>query len=139
MAGESITLVTEYPDEFTTVTHVVHDGSLANFPWIYADRAFVVDSVNVCAMGTAVGGTATLQLIEVVSGTIPTSGNIDSGTTVSSTISIAANTAVTAGTITTTANTIAVGNWLCVRAVAGGGTLSNFRGAIQVRLRTRLK
>lgn len=139
MAGESTLPTEHYPDEFTVSSHLVTGADLANFPWIYADRTLVIDSVTVENHGTAVGGTATMQLVEVASGTVPTSANIDSGTAITNAISIAANSAATAGTMVTTANTIALGSWLCVKVAAGGGTLGNFRGAIQIRYRTRQK
>ena len=131
-------VVQHYPDDFRTLTHVVHDASAADLVWLYADRTLVVDSIFVTAMGaSAVGGTATVQLVKVASGTIPTSTNIQAATAVSSAISVAANSAATEGTITTSANEIASGSWLALKWTAGGGTLSNFRGAIQVRYRSR--
>ena len=132
-------LVTQhYPHDFQIFTHVVHDASAADLVWLYADRIMVIDSIVVTAMHTsAVGGSATVQLVKVAKDTIPTSTNIQAGTAISNAISVAANTAVTEGTITTSTNEVAAGSWVCLKWTAGGGTLANFRGAIQMRFRSQ--
>lgn len=139
MPGENVLPVQYYPDDFQRITHVVHDASLADLALVYADRNLIVDSVLLCCSGTAVGGSATIELVKVASGTIPTSTNIQSGTSISSTMSIAANSAATAGTITNTTNFVDIGSWICIKTTAGGGTLSNFRGTIHMRFRSRPK
>jgi hypothetical protein len=139
MPGENILVTQHYPDDFQILTHVVHDASLADFAWIYAGRNTIVDSVVVANGGTAVGGTATIEIVKVASGTIPTSTNIQAGTAITSTISIAANAAATEGAINIANNFVDSGSWICVKTTAGGGTLSNFRGAITIRFRSRPK
>jgi len=139
MPGENVLPAQYYPDDFQIVSHVVHDASLADLALVYADRNLILDSVVLCCSGTAVGGTATIEIVKVASGTIPTSTNIQAGTSISSTLSIAANSAATTGTIINTTNFVDIGSWICIKTTAGSGTLSNFRGTVNLRLRSRPK
>jgi hypothetical protein len=139
MPGENVLPTQYYPDDFQPLTHVVHDASLADFPWIYADRNLIVDSVVVCNGGTAVGGTASIHIVKTAPGVVPTSTNVQAGTNITSAISIVANAAATNGTVLDSDNFVDAGSWICVKTTAGGGTLSNFRGAITIRFRSRPK
>jgi hypothetical protein len=139
MPGENVLPAQYYPDDFQIVSHVVHDASLADLALVYADRNLILDSAVLCCSGTAVGGTATIEIVKVASPNIPTSTNIQAGTSISSTLSIAANSAATVGTITNTTNFVEIGSWICIKTTVGGGTLANFRGTINLRFRSRPK
>ena len=141
MAGENVLPVQHYPDDFQVSSHVVHDGSLADFPWIYCDRNLIVDAFYVCSQIGAGGTTTTVALVKVASGTIPTSANIGTAATAGtiSTVNISAAAAVTSGTIATTTNFVDAGSWICIDATAGDGTLGTFRGTFNIRFRSRVK
>jgi len=139
MPGENVLVPQYYPDDFQVSAHVVHDASLADFPWIYCDRNLIVDAFYVCSQIGAGGTTTTVALVKVDSGTIPTSANITSAASAGtiSTVNISAAAAVTSGTIVNTTNFVDAGSWLCIDATAGDGTLATFRGTFIIRFRSR--
>lgn len=141
MPGENVLPVQYYPDDFLTLSHVVHDSSLADFPWIYCDRNLIVDAFYVCSQIGAGGTTTTVALVKVASGTIPTSANIGTAATAGtiSTVNVSAAAAVTSGTVVNTTNFVDTGSWLCIDATAGDGTLATFRGTFNIRFRSRPK
>lgn len=132
MAGESITLVTEYPDDFIVHTYpcVVSAADAAIF---YCDRTMVVDSFTITVSTAAVA--STIQLKAVAPGTDPTAANIAAGTSVSDAVSIAALGVVSA-TVNQTENILPVGT---VLGIDYTGSASGFRGLVTVRLRSRMK
>jgi len=141
MPGENVLPVQHYPDDFLTLSHVVHDSSLADFPWIYCDRNLIVDAFYVCSQIGAGGTTTTVALVKVASGTIPTTANIATAATAGtiSTVNVSAAAAVTSGTIVNTVNFVDAGSWICIDATAGDGTLATFRGTFNIRFRSRPK
>lgn len=132
MPGESITLVTEYPDDFIVHTFpcIVTAGDAAIF---YCDRAMVVDSCTITVSTAAAA--STIQLKAVAPGTEPTAANIAAGTSVSNAASIA-TLGVVSATVDQTANILPVGT---VLGIDYTGSASGFRGLVTVRLRSRMK
>jgi hypothetical protein len=149
MPGETILPVEHYPDEFFTTRYFMHDSNGNSRPIFYTDanpavggrgRSYVVDAATIGIYGTAVGGTATLEVVYLPAGTAPTTANFNGGTAVSVASGNIDTTDTTVQMVVNTANnTIPPGCWVGIKLTAGGGTLTNLRGALQVRLRSRLK
>lgn len=142
-------LVTQhYPDDFQVVTFNAldrynagaTDGSNGSFAIFYADRDVAVDSI---VIGIAVAGAASssLRIFKTTSGTAASPATpLFNGTTALTTAAQAAD--ATAGvyvqTLATPANDtniVRAGNWI---GVLLSGTLTAFRGQIQIRLRSRI-
>lgn len=132
MPGESITIVTEYPDDFIVYTYpcVV---TAADAPVFYCDRTMVVDACTITVSTAAAA--STIQLKAVAAGTEPSAANIAAGTSVSSAASIA-TLGVVSATVDTTTNILPAGT---VLGIDYTGSASGFRGLVTLRLRSRMK
>lgn len=149
MPGETPLPVEHYPDEFFTTRYFLHDSNANSRPIFYSDpiptvggkgRSFVADAAYIGIYGTAVGGTSTVELVYLPAGTAPTTANFDGVSAVSfATASIATTDTTVQFTLNTANNLIPEGAWVGIKLTAGGGTLSNLRGVISLRLRSRLK
>ena len=133
MPGENTLPVEHYPDDFRVVTYHV-ETTPSDKVVVYCDRNMVVDSISysISAAGAA-SSTATLKA--VAPGTAPTGANVAAGTAVSNALAVDA-TGVVFGTIVNTENQLLAGTHLGIDYT---GTVTNLRGVIQIRLRSRLK
>jgi hypothetical protein len=143
-------LVTQhYPDDFQVVTFNALDrygsgatdgGSTASYAIFYADRDVAVDSI-VIAIAQAGASGSSLRIFKTTTGTAASPATpLFNGTTALTTAAQAGD--ATAGFYTQTlvtpandTNIVRAGNWI---GVILAGTLTNFRGQIQIRLRSRI-
>lgn len=147
-------LVTQhYPDDFQVCTFPIMSAPVDPFPAFYADRDMVVDSVTVGVQ--AAGGANGRLFLETAaapnadSGTVFCTINIDgtSNTTAGDTIISttdgvlrreAAGTSGNVGAstlINAENNLVKAGQWVMLDF---GGTVTGFRGVVQVRFRSRV-
>ena len=132
MPGESTLPVQHYPDDFFVYTCPVF-GSSADTAVFYCDRPMVVDSCTVLVSFAASG--ATIQMRVVPEGTSPTTANIGNATAITDSQSIA-TTGVYQVPVVLTENVLPAGSLIAVDMT---GTTTAFRGAVQLRLRSRMK
>jgi hypothetical protein len=142
-------LVTQhYPDQFQTIHFNAldrygagaTDGSNGSYAIFYADRDMAVDSI-VIGIAQAGAASSTLRIFKTTAGTAASPATpLFNSTTALTTAAQAAD--ATAGvypqTLVTPAqdtNIVRAGNWI---GVVLSGTLTTFRGAIQIRLRSRI-
>ena len=134
MPGENVLPVEHYPDDFRVINYFIHDASAADELLFYCDRNIVVDSatVSVAVVGAA---SSTVTIKAVAAGTAPSPGNIAAGTAVTNAIALDATGAI-AGTIVNTENFLPAGTHLGLDYT---GTVTNLRGMVTLRIRSRLK
>ena len=142
-------LVTQhYPDDFQVVTFNAcdrygagaTDGSNGSYAIFYADRDVAVDSIviGIAQVGAA---SSSLRIFKTTSGTAASPATpLFNGTTALTTAAQAGD--ATPGFYTQTlvtpandTNIVRAGNWI---GVILAGTLTSFRGQIQIRLRSRI-
>jgi len=135
-------VVQYYPDDFEIYFVSLQATPVTGMLLFYADRDIVVDSIT---FGVNVVGAAssTVQVVKTTTGTAssPISAvatSITSGATALHTAfdtSAAGTLSATLTTPTSDTNLVKAGNWLGLIVV---GTVTNLRGVIQIRFRSRV-
>lgn len=131
-----------YPDDFQVYCVSLQATPVTGMVLLYADRDIVVDSIT---FGVNVAGAAstTVQVVKTTTGTesSPISAvatSITSGATALHTAFDTSATGTLSATLTTPSsdtNLVKAGNWLGLIVV---GTVTNLRGVIQIRFRSRV-
>jgi hypothetical protein len=136
-------LVTQhYPDDFQIHSILIQSALVTGKVVFYADRDIVVDSIT---FGVNVAGAAssTVQVVKTTTGTASSpisaaAASITSGATALHTAFDTSATGTLSATLATPSsdtNLVKAGNWLGLIVT---GTVTNLRGVIQIRFRSRI-
>jgi hypothetical protein len=137
-----VPLVTQhYPDDFQIYTTVLQAAPTNGMVLFYADRDLVIDSIT---LGVNVAGAAssTIQVAKTTTGTAASPitaapASITGGTALHTAFDTSA-TGTLSATLTTPSsdtNRVLAGNWV---GLIVSGTVTNLRGMVQIRFRSRL-
>ena len=135
-------LVTQhYPDDFQVCCFSLQAAPVTGMVLFYADRDIVIDSIT---LGVNVVGAAssTIQLAKSTTGTVTSPitaapASITGGTALHTAFDTSATGTLTA-TLTTPGsdtNLVKAGNWV---GLIVSGTVTNLRGVVQIRFRSRV-
>jgi len=137
----TVLLASSYKDDFEVQTFLITAAPVTGMLLFYADRTMIIDSITF-GVNVVGSGTSTLQVTKTTAGTAATPSVATPAVVIAGT---ALHTAVSSDSTGTTnvalltpasdTNVLKVGNWL---GLVVGGTATNVRGSIQIRLRSRL-
>ena len=137
----TVLLASSYKDDFEIQSFLITATPVTGMVLLYADRTLVIDSITF-GVNVVGSGSSTLQVAKTTAGTLATPSLatpalITGGTVLHTAVSTDTTATLTPALLTPASDTnvLKAGNWL---GLIVGGTVTNVRGVVQIRFRSRL-